>query len=76
MKWKTILTFIVLYEMLLYGAPFLDMYISTISAYLIVGILIVAIVYGLEKISLFNKKVPRALGIIILVLIVIIGLFV
>jgi hypothetical protein len=76
MKWKTILTFIVLYEMLLFGVPFLDMYLSTITAYLVGGLVTIGVVYFLEKMSFFNKRAPLLVGIIILVAAVVVGLFV
>ncbi|CDO02830.1 hypothetical protein BN988_01308 [Oceanobacillus picturae] len=76
MKWKTILTFIVLYEMLLFGVPFLDMYLSTITAYLVGGLVTIGVIYFLEKMSFFNKRVPLIVGIIILVAVVVVGLFV
>lgn len=76
MKWKTILTFIVLYEMLLFGVPFLDMYLSTITAYLVGGLVTIGVIYFLEKMSFFNKRAPLLVGIIILVAVVVVGLFV
>lgn len=76
MKWKTILTFIVLYEMLLFGVPFLDMYLSTITAYLVGGLVTIGVIYFLEKMSFFNKRAPLIVGIIILVAVVFVGLFV
>ncbi|MCG3418564.1 hypothetical protein ACTWPF_13875 [Oceanobacillus sp. M65] len=76
MKWKTILTFIVLYEMLLFGVPFLDMYLSTITAYLVGGLVTIGVIYFLEKMSFFNKRAPLIVGIIILVAVVVVGLFV
>ncbi|AVQ98500.1 hypothetical protein OBCHQ24_05565 [Oceanobacillus iheyensis] len=76
MKWKTILTFIILYEMLLFGVPFLDMYLSTITAYLVGGLVTIGVIYFLEKMSFFNKRAPLLVGIIILVAVVVVGLFV
>ncbi|GAQ19009.1 integrase core domain protein [Oceanobacillus picturae] len=76
MKWKTILTFIVLYEMLLFGVPFLDMYLSTITAYLVGGLVTIGVIYFLEKMSFFNKRAPLIVGIIILVAVVVVSLFV
>ncbi len=76
MKWKTILTFIVLYEMLLFGVPFLDMYLSTITAYIVGGLVTIGVIYLLEKMSFFNKRAPLIVGIIILVAVVVVGLFV
>ncbi|WP_404458579.1 hypothetical protein [Oceanobacillus kapialis] len=76
MKWKTILIFTIIYVMLLYAVPFLGEYISTITAYLVVGVFLLVMLYGIEKLSVLNRKIPFILGVIMLAVLVSVSLFI